>query len=61
MAHFYRLSSESKDKDFWSCILFFCLETKEQKIQDWIFFAKKLKFLLRKFPDSHGNEVCFLN
>ena len=34
---------------------FFCLETKETKIQDLDLFAKKFEFLLRKSPNLRGN------
>ena len=36
--------------------MFFCLETKEPKVQDLDLFAKKRKFLLRKSPNLRGNE-----
>ena len=36
------------------CFLFFCLETKEPKVQDLDLFTKKWLFLLRKFPNLRG-------
>ncbi|UJF28791.1 hypothetical protein L0B70_07900 [Kaistella sp. 97-N-M2] len=39
---------------------FFCLETKEPKVQDLDLFTKKIKFLLRKFPKLGRKEDGFM-